>query len=229
MINENLLNIYSYDEITPFVCIFLNSINQDRKEFLHLVGNIGYMISPNKLQFNIYNSGSENMPFIYSSLIGKENGIIFIDNEGEELYFKYDYINSAEDINLYLIPFLTDSNDLENYGNFGLQQIDKNTVKVFSNQFERKRYRYCLIDEWLEQGYGTFNPIDGTEIEISNHTEISYKEDIKLLIMPIFENGIIFNSGSFCYVVENLNKIKIFNSGESGLFKWCLIKEVKEN
>ncbi len=225
IVKDSLLTQYGYDNLVPFISLFLNSENINKTEYLHLVGNIGYKTNSNKLQFDIYNTGSYNFPFVGIPIKGTEQGNIYADEDGEELSFRLSSVNSADNINLYLIPNPNDITTLSDYSSYGIHILNATSVKVISNTFNRLNFKYCLITDYLQQGIvETQGNLTPAEVILDSFDEIIYNQDIKVLLTPIFEDGIPVDVGNFCYVINNLNKITVYNTGSACKFKWCLLK-----
>lgn len=214
-----------YQSLTPFIAVCLTPDSTFKQTRLPDLGRFGYLLDNQKNSFNIICTGNSSMPFLHKILFGYESSYIETDENGKEIYISsYPSILSPDYVNLYIIPAPRQESDLAYYGNYGLQIIDKNNLKLYSERYGR--YKWHLIGEWNQNGYGVFAGSESYyRINLNNFDDIRYPEDVKLMITPIFENGHIKNVGYFDYIIRDKNTVDVFNTGNSNIkFKWCLLK-----
>ena len=215
-----------YNTLSPFIAVMMTEDSSYKLARLSNIGKFGFQTVNQKNSFNIYSSGEAIMPFVYKVLSGFQSQTFSSDENGFDIEISdYPSILSELNVNLHILPQPINQNDLTSYGNFAVQIIDKNNVKVFSENYNR--YRIHVIGEWLDEGFGYFNGLNNPyRITLPSFDEIEYPENILLNIMPITENGHIPNVGNFCYIVRDIHTVDIYNTGDSNIrFKWCLLKK----
>ena len=217
-------NIYS--TLSPFVAVMMTEDSSYKLSRLSGIGKVGFQTVNQKNSFNIYNSGESVMPFVYKTLSGFQAQTFNCDSNGFDIEISdYPRILSEANVNAYILPQPISPSDLSNYGNFAVKIIDKNNIKIVSENYGR--YRCHIIGEWLIEGEGTFAG-EGNYYRITLPTfdEIEYPENIRINIMPLMEYDNVPNVGNFCYIVRDLHTVDVFNTGSANIkFKWCLLKK----
>lgn len=217
-------NIYS--TLSPFISVMLTEDSSYKLSRLNGIGRIGFQIVSQKNSFNAFNTGESVMPFIYKVLSGYQAQTFNCDSNGFDVEISdYPRILSELNVNAFIMAQPVSQSDLHLYGNYAVKIIDKNNIRIYSENYGR--YRCHIIGDWLIEGEGTFNGNGNSyRITLPDFEEIEYPENIMINIMPLMEYDLVPNVGNFCYIVRDLHTVDVYNTGSANIkFKWCLLKK----